>query len=339
MILSDKSKIEWCDASWNPVTGCTKVSEGCRNCYAEKFAERFRGKPGHYFENGFDITLRPDKMDQPLKWKRPRKIFVNSMSDLFHPDVPEPFIDRVFAVMAQTPEHIYQILTKRPERMRSYLMEGRASLVAYAMGEDFGNRRYTRRKINNVNTALFHLEQWPLPNVWLGTSVENQKAADERIPLLLQTPAAVRFLSMEPLLDSVNLKPLWETCPECGSWEIYYLRGGNCYCDDCGVDIDKAKIGIDWIIAGGESGPKARPMHPEDPRSIRDQCQTAGVPFFFKQWGTWFPLGQKSNGWDGSSGPGVRNDDFIGQPMYRIGKKKAGRLLDGREWNEFPEVQ
>lgn len=269
--MSDKSKIEWTDATWNPVTGCSKVSEGCRNCYAQTFAERFRGTPGHYFENGFDITLRPDKLDQPLKWKKPRRIFVNSMSDLFHEDVPFDFIDRVFVVMSLAEHHTFQILTKRPSRMKEYLSKNRLKHIG--------------------------LNEWPLLNIWLGVSVENQKAADERIPLLLQTPSAVRFLSCEPLLGPVNLS----------------MR----------TDRFEMVPGIDLVIVGGESGYNARPMHPDWAMSIRDQCQAAGVAFFFKQWGEWAP---------------VLNPEphAAAKAFNKVGKKKAGRLLDGREWNEMP---
>lgn len=214
--MSDNSKIEWTDATWNPVTGCTKVSEGCRHCYALTFAERFRGVPGHYFEKGFDIVLRPDKMDQPLKWKRPRRIFVNSMSDMFHKDIPESYITRVWDVMAEAHWHTFQLLTKRPERMQAF-------------------------------SRLYH----PSENVWLGTSVEDAKVK-HRIDELRETPATVKFLSVEPLIG-----PL-----------------GN-------LDLR----GINWVIVGGESGRGARPMEKDWVIEIRDQCQEQGVAFFFKQWG------------------------------------------------------
>lgn len=269
--MSDKSKIEWTDATWNPVTGCTKVSEGCRHCYAMTFAERFRGVPGHYFENGFDLTLRPDKLDQPLNWKRPRKIFVNSMSDLFHERVPDDFIDQVFVTMALAPQHTYQILTKRPQRMLEWFSRDPA----------------------DTDDALYPFRQkkWPLPNVWIGVSVENQKAADERIPLLIQTPAAVRFLSCEPLLGPVDL------------FRAEGLSGGIVN------EIEFSAHGnIDWVIVGGESGRGARPMEEEWAINLRDQCQAAGVPFFFKQWGG-------------------------------VNKAETGRELDGRTYDEMPEVQ
>lgn len=309
--MSDKSNIEWTDATWNPLRGCTKVSEGCRNCYAAGVAARFSG-PGMPYEGLAEMTphgpnwtgkikLVPDKLEQPLEWKRPRKIFVNSMSDLFHESVPFDYIDQVFVVMALAKQHTFQILTKRPERMVEWF----------------------NRDPADVDDALFpfRAKRWPLPNVWLGVSVENQKAVDERIRHLLQTPAAVRFLSMEPLLGEVNLE-----------FNVQFEHPDN---EGYGVDAIK---GLDWVIVGGESGPHARPMHPDWARDIRDQCQAAGVPFFFKQWGEWSPIHE------------LRCDEpeIMGKLWYnfdpdtsvcKIGKHNASRLLDGRTWDEFPEVK
>ncbi|TMV49383.1 phage Gp37/Gp68 family protein [Paenibacillus mesophilus] len=301
--MSDKTKIEWSDATWNPVTGCSKVSEGCRNCYALTLAERFRGTPGHYFEKGFDVTLRPDKLDQPLRWRRPRRIFVNSMSDLFHPDVQDDFIDQVFAVMALCPQHTFQILTKRPERMAQYLNHSsrKNDIETSAHGTSYRISGFGRLDLKDEDYDF----QWPLPNVWLGVSVEIQKAADDRIPLLIETPAAVRFLSCEPLLGEVVV-PWWNR--------------------------------IDWIIVGGEKGPGARPMHPDWARSLRDQCQAAGVPFFFKQFGEWAPVHELRCNERGIKGKPWFNFD-PDTALCKIGKVAAGRLLDGREWNEFPEVR
>jgi len=324
--MSDKTKIEWSDATWNPVTGCSKVSEGCRNCYAMKFAERWRGTPGHYFENGFDITFRPNKQDQPLRWKRPRKIFVNSMSDLFHPDVPFDFIDKVFAVMALAPHHTFQILTKRPERMKEYFQReelddtlGHEAMYLY---EQFGGRGdcslaagliHGPGKVSNHPSIPVHPKAWPLPNVWIGTSVENQKAADERIPLLIDTPAAVRFLSCEPLLEEVSLQG---RDARDGSYR-HYLQY------------------IDWVIVGGESGPRARPVHPDWIRQLRFECQAARVPFFFKQWGEWAPVHELR-----CNDPGIKGRKWFNfdpdTALCRIGKQAAGRMLDGRTWDEFP---
>jgi len=213
--MSDNSKIEWTDATWNPVTGCTKVSPGCKHCYAETFAERFRGVKGHPYEQGFDLKLWPERLEIPLAWKRPRMIFVNSMSDLFHKDVPLEFIQRVFQSMSQARQHIFQVLTKRAERLEELAP---------------------------------HLK-WPA-NVWMGVSVENQDYV-WRIDHLRKVKAAIRFLSVEPLLGPVEL------------------------------DL----TGIQWVIVGGESGPGARPMNEAWVTSVRDQCLAADVPFFFKQWG------------------------------------------------------
>ncbi len=236
--MSDNSTIEWTDATWNPMRGCTKISPGCAHCYAETFAERFRGVPGHPFEQGFDLRLVPEALDLPLRWKRSRLVFVNSMSDLFHEDVPDSYIEKVFAVMRQAAHHRFQVLTKRAERLESF--------------------------------AKSHV---PSPNVWLGVSVEN---ADYtwRVDHLRRAPARVRFLSIEPLLGPIP-------------------------------DLDL--VGIDWVIAGGESGGKSRPMNPEWVRGIRDRCRASRVPFFFKQWGG-------------------------------FQKKKNGRKLDGRTWDEMPRA-
>jgi protein gp37 len=218
--MAERSAIEWTDATWNPVTGCTKVSPGCKHCYAETFAERWRGIPGHPYEQGFDLRLWPERLGLPLRWKSPRMIFVNSMSDLFHEEVPDEFIDRVFETMAAAPRHTFQVLTKRADR-----------LAAWHAG---------RRAVHGLG------------NVWLGVSVEDRRYGLARIPFLRSVRAAVRFLSVEPLLEDIGELPL---------------------------------AGIDWVIVGGESGPGARPMRPEWVESIRDQCLAANVPFFFKQWG------------------------------------------------------
>ena len=275
--MSDSTTIEWTDSTWNPVTGCTKVTPGCDNCYAETFAERWRGTAGHHFENGFDLTLRPNALTMPLRWRKPRKVFVNSMSDLFHKDVPDSYIAQVFAVMAKTPQHTYQVLTKRHGRMRSLigtLIDGGQNLIEAAPDEE--------------TTQTLYDAAWPLPNVWLGVSVEDQKRADLRIPALLETAAAVRFLSCEPLLGPVDLVgPDHENHDR--DWD-----GANYICLDCSTDnntvawrvADKTMAGINWVIAGGESGPGARPMSPDWARSLRDQCTQANVPFLFKQLGT-----------------------------------------------------
>lgn len=346
--MADNTKIEWTDATWTPVKGCTRKSPGCVNCYAEIMAARF-SQPGQWGEALASIVDTPKGKDhrwtgnvrfdeaellKPLRWKKPRRIFVCSTSDLFHESVPDEWIDRVFAVMALCPQHTFQVLTKRADRMRDYLQArdgmGKAEIcrAINMIPAKMGNRR----------GAL----SMPLPNVWLGVSVEDQARADERIPALIATPAAVRWLSCEPLQGPLDLCKVYATKDLDG----VYLH-------------DAPILDLDWIVAGGESGPGARPMHPDWARSLRDQCQLAGVPFFFKQWGNWLPgevytetvdgtthgglsrfpdspipgetyPGKLSHWWEGS-------DSFTPGPIsVQIGKKAAGRLLDGREWNEVP---
>jgi protein gp37 len=238
-----RSSIEWTNATWNPVTGCTKISAGCDNCYAERFSERFRGTPGHPFENGFELTLRPERLHQPLHWRQARMIFVNSMSDLFHKDVPKEFIDRVFDTMEAAHWHTFQMLTKRSSLMRNYLRSRYGTVPGPA-------------------------------HIWCGVSIEDGTKLS-RMRHLREAPAGVRFLSIEPLIGRIG-------------------------------KLDLA--GIDWVIVGGESGPRARPMEVAWVREIRDQCKAAEVAFFFKQWG------------------GIR-------------PKAGGRKLDDREWSQFPKPQ
>lgn len=329
-----QTKIEWADTVWNPVTGCTKVSEGCRNCYAERMSKRLAGRCGYPADDPFKVTLHHERLYEPWKWKKPKRIFVNSMSDLFHPDIPFEFIRRLFAIMRRFNQNIFMILTKRPERMRKFINWYKNDWLK--VNEDEWKRNYG--------------------HIWIGVSVENQAVADERIPLLLQTPAAVRFISAEPLLGAIDLTSLWGVCPECGSWEIYEPRGDMRYCDDCGADVPIPKIGIDWVITGGETGPGARPMHPDWVRSLRDQCQAAGVPFFFKSWGEFAPddEGESDNlPWvseetdrsrdrvidmRGDDRTNWEGPDQVGPfaLMRHVGKKKAGSSLDGRTWEEFP---
>lgn len=278
--MSERSTIEWTQATWNPVTGCSKVSPGCGHCYAETFAERFRGVPGHPYEQGFDLTLRPDRVTLPLQWRQPRLIFVNSMSDLFHEDVPYAFVRRIFEVMEQANWHRFQLLTKRAERL----------------------------------VDLAQRLPWP-GNVWMGVSIENRRFVG-RAAHLRRVPAAVRFISAEPLLG-----PL----------------------DDLSLED------VDWLIVGGESGHRARPMHPDWARRLRDQCLEAHIPFYFKQWGAYRPVdaddryapGAASTSIDvrgrrlGSTARG-RSDGRV--LMRRVGKHRAGRLLDGREWAQMPTL-
>jgi len=266
--MSGLSSIEWTDKTWNPTTGCTRVSPGCKNCYAfqlhdMRHAAHIAGKKvaPQYAKPFKELQLFDDRLTDPLGWRKPCRVFVNSMSDLFHKDVPDEFIDRVFAVMALAPQHTFQVLTKRPERMAAYLNDYRDSKL--------GKMRFKDMPDGGVLIA-------PLPNVWLGTSVENQAAADERIPHLLKTPAAVRFLSCEPLLGPVDLEK-YLRCPSCKSF--YRTQGPSLGCWDC-------HSAIDWCIVGGESGPGARPCNVAWVRSIVEQCKAAGAPVFVKQLGS-----------------------------------------------------
>ena len=275
--MSAKSKIEWTDATWNPVTGCTKISEGCRNCYAERIANRFWDHP--FTEVQLRASFLDKVFDQPYHWKKPRRIFVCSMGDLFHEDVPTSFIGDVVDVMGSTSQHTYMILTKRPQRMM---------------------------ELWNINSAPGgRLGKNGLKNVWLGVSVENQKAADERIPLLLQTPAPVRFVSVEPMLEEINLtKPFCKTC-ENGQRGFGSLSGFS-PCPEC--DDNPGLHSLDWVICGAESGPGARPFEMGWARDLKNQCVQAGVPFFFKQ--------------------GRIEGKLVKMPE-----------LDGQVWDQYPEVK
>lgn len=352
--MADKTKIEWTDATWNPLRGCSRVSEGCRNCYAEGVANRFKG-PGQPYEgliakggqwNG-EIRLVPELLDQPLRWRKPRRIFVNSTSDLFHENVPDEYIDKVFAVMALAHWHTFQILTKRPERMASYCRQlgrhhetDRVSLAAKAMNTTKG---FYYSLVSNG---------WALPNVWLGVSVEDQATANARIPLLLDTPAAVRWISAEPLLGPVDLAVMrnWISLGEGQPW-LFPLIGavGDNHGDSCSVPR------LDWVVVGGESGPSARPMHPDWVRSLRDQCTEAGVAFLMKQWGEWanqraaglamnacYEL-SSTGGWIEPSGSYTAGADAEARHdraahIFRVGKKAAGRLLDGITHDNYPDT-
>lgn len=312
------SAIEWTDETWNPVTGCDRTSPGCDNCYALTLAKRLKamGQPKYQRDGdprtsgpGFGLTMHPQVLDQPLRWRKPRHVFVNSMSDLFHQGVTDEFIYSVWAKMSVTPRHTYQVLTKRPQRMAAWMEKA--------------------------------VERWGsgqlcvLPNVWLGTSIEDDRYTF-RADHLRNTPAAVRFLSLEPLLGPLP-----------------------------SLDL----TGIDWVIVGGESGPGARPMHPDWARDIRDRCQAAGVAFFFKQWGAWEPLEPvyADDGHDDVLLDGYDDVDIVslnrsgqieaklpragghlghqpnpaGAPwwMARVGKRAAGRVLDGRTWDEYPTAR
>ncbi|SLJ40726.1 bacteriophage protein gp37 [Mycobacteroides abscessus subsp. abscessus] len=343
--MGDKTGIEWTDATWNPTTGCDRVSPGCDNCYAMTLAKRLKamGSPRYQADGdprtsgpGFGITVHPNALDQALRWTRPRRIFVNSMSDLFHAKVPDEYIARVFAVMALADQHTFQVLTKRHGRMHSLLRNGEFQQQVY---DAWGTLETPKGQPSMEDEPW---PGWPLPNVWLGVSAEDQKRAELRIPYLHDTPAAVRYVSAEPLLGLIDT-----------------ATSGL-------LARDEFDRGIDWLIVGGESGPGARPMHPRWAESLHRQCVAAGVPFLFKQWGDWTPMAPLKDGrFDFSKGITMTDDgntykagdlDWPNGPrrgeairadfphhhpksMYRAGKKAAGRELyhDGRTFDEYPE--
>ncbi len=316
--MSDKSLIEWTDATWNPITGCSVVSAGCKHCYAMKLAgTRMKNEPSRAgltidtsagpVWNG-QVRFNEQWLDHPLRWRRPRRIFVCAHGDLFHESVPDDWIDRVFEVMAMAQQHTFQVLTKRPQRMHRYLLKAE-SMIRDSV------------KYESVAETM----QWPLENVWLGVSVENQAAANERIPLLAATPAALRWISAEPLLGLIDLRKIqfFTVFPK-----------------------------INWLVVGGESGSRARPMHPDWARSLRDQCAELGTQFLFKQWGEYGPCElhppsdpapyscvtfsgthlQGEHAVSGGNGPGDNPVEMIA----RFGKKRAGRLLDGILHDGYP---
>lgn len=359
--MSDKSAIEWTDATWNPVVGCSIVSPGCTHCYAMGEAARQircaagQGRETHYagavkIVKGKPVwtgklALAPDSiLLAPLKRKKPTIYFVNSMGDLFHEDCPDEWIDKVFAVMALASQHTFQVLTKRAQRMLDYFLRDRVKMtdqilgvyecIYVAMG-DLGRQGLT--DLHPFRTIHPNGMPWSLPNVWLGVSAERQQEAEIRIPLLLQTPAAKRFISAEPLLDELRLNSIW--MPN----EKLWLNALTGKMENCG---GSRNIGtkIDWVIAGGESGLHARAMHPDWARSLRDQCAAAGVPFFFKQWGEYAPVPIADPGKFVRGGKmpfGKHHYPFHrveGYALVRFGKKGTGRLLDGVEHNAMPEV-
>lgn len=334
------TKIEWTDKVWNPTTGCIKVSPGCYHCYAERMSNRLRGRCGYPEDYPFRVTLHLDRLEQPFRWKKPRKVFVDSMGDLFHKDVPFEYIAAVFGVMAACPQHTFQILTKRPDRMMEFYdliqeqqhqpgLECAVQLLGFEMNLfPEGNGPIHCKYGPAPDTP------WPLPNVWLGVTAENQKIADKRIPLLLQCPAAVHFVSAEPLLENIDFR--------------------RHLLDADGLDLAGGwpqKNGLGWIIVGGETGPGARPMHPDWVRTIRDDCQAAGVPFFFKGFGDWactYDRDKDDPDWRRCPKAKSTNERYINLKgghgfhgdrvcfIKKVGKKKAGRILDGRTWDELP---
>ncbi|MBD3251494.1 DUF5131 family protein [Candidatus Uhrbacteria bacterium] len=328
------TKIEWTDETWNPVTGCTKVSPGCAHCYAERMARRLAGRYGYpEAPHHFDVTLHRDKLFAPLHWKKPRQVFVCSMSDLFHEDVEMNWQVDIFAVMALTQRHTYQVLTKRPSRMRDVLSDGmgfwsRVTKRAIDMAVQNGLEvRWDKMKIPLVRHGL--------PNVWLGITVEDQQRVDERIPHLLDAPAVIRFLSVEPMLGLVDISPHLEDSEGREAQGAGWTNSGLLSPQDERGQRTKRERAIHLVIVGGETGPGARPMHPDWVRLLRDQCQEASVSFFFKAWGAWRPIGQGEIRYtDGEQRTQTLLDDDT--LVTRVGKKAAGRLLDGREWNEKP---
>lgn len=422
--MADRTPIEWTDATWTPIRArrhnqpggpvthvgwhCEKVSAGCDNCYAQginlRLGTKLPFKPGHLAPRGeVEVFLDDRMLTAPLRWRRPRRIFVNSMTDTFGPFVTDAMLDEIFAIMALCPQHTFQVLTKRPERMREYVLglncDGARRFVIATAAEQIANNfpiwegngyrlwdGYAGKAWDVKVTSVLQGPQWPLPNVWLGTSIEDQPTADARIPHLLATPAAIRFASAEPLLGRLDLTEVgtidsvrsafpdlvqrldlhmrphtingmqieavgsrfqattyYQTPDHMGGFEVgsrYYPR-------------------LDWVIVGGESGPGARPMHPDMVRSVRDQCIAAGVAFFFKQWGEWghalhmpgveavSAATAKTGHWAHPHRYRIHGGPENGQCfeslpedhlMLRVGKKAAGRLLDGREWNEVPHA-
>lgn len=406
--MAETSAIEWTDATWNPITGCTLVSEGCRHCYAAQLAAtRLKNHPSRQGlarvnaagEAKFtgEVRFNDQWIADPLRWKRPRRIFVCAHGDLFHEDVPDEWIDRVFAVMALAPQHTFQVLTKRTERMQKYVLgidcDGARRFAVADAAEQIANNfsiwdghgyrlwdGYAGKAWDMRVTRVLQNPPWPLPNVWLGTSIEDQATADSRIPDLLDTPAALRFVSAEPLLGPVDLTHIQDGVDDdfsdCGGhpdphypidsvgWGRTDALTGYYWSTTQTPDgvVDRAneqvviyQPTIDWVICGGESGPHARPMHPDWARSLRDQCSAAGVPFFFKQWGEWVSIldreqndpdwrldysqryadTQKTQRWlNLNGGSGFHGERF--QVMARVGKKFSGNVLDGKIWNQMP---
>lgn len=365
------SKIEWTEETWNPIVGCSLQSPGCTNCYAMSLAARLaaisiaheakHGVPGplaHYRGTTVKVKNRavwtgemnvaPDSIFlMPLRRKKPTMFFVNSMSDLFHPDVPDEIIDRAFAVMALCPQHEFQVLTKRAARMREYLtpkgetrhaeVVARIWEAAHALVVEGTVLHHSRE-----TEALYEGAGWPLPNVWLGVSVEDQKRADERIPDLLNTPAAVRWLSCEPLLGPVDLRriclipklPLGKRAGiHIDALRGRYVESGLAYVGEWDVREPYPEgaraLSLDWVVVGGERGD--RPMHPDWARNLREQCGAASTDFFFKQHGDWVSVSMVE-------GAGRHHRFEDGTTVRRVGKKAAGRVLDGATHNEMPEA-
>lgn len=288
----NKTSIEWTELTWNPVTGCTPISPGCAHCYAKRMAKRLAGRCGYpAAPNEFGVTLHPDRLQEPLKWKHPCRVFVVSMGDLFHEDVPFEYIARVYGIMVLNRQHTFQVLTKRPYRVVDFI--------------HWAKDRY-------------EFARTPPPNIWLGVTAENQEQADKRIPVLLQIPAAVRFVSVEPMLERIDLT-CWLTATTGQHWEEGHPEspyperpGGYTEWWPC----------LNWVICGGETGPAARVLHPDWVRALRDQCNAAIVPFFFKRWGD-----------------NPHPDAFINVPWTnaQVTLPGHGGFLDGQRWQQYPK--
>lgn len=327
------TRISWTNKTWNPTTGCDRISPGCDNCYALTLSGRLKAMGQEKYQTdgpaptsgpGFGVATHPDALGAPLRRRRPTMWFVNSMSDLFHARVPTEFVTQVWAVMAATPWHTYQVLTKRPGRMRQFVTDecgcggGHAPGVHLRSAMEWAATPHSDTYVPGLEPGLYHRMTWPLPNVWLGTSVETQKCATLRVPHLLATPAAVRFVSAEPLLDAVDLTPWMAGSDHHGPWH-YTEFGVLCSCG-APVDTDErcTAPGIDWVITGGESGPHARPARGDWFRQIRDDCEAAGVAYWHKQNGTCYYPG-------------------AGADVVQA-RGNGGDLLDGHRYQQYPPV-
>lgn len=309
--MADRTGISWTNASWNPLTGCEKASSGCKFCYSERdWARLSANSKTVYFGRKFtDVKCHPERLDQPLRWTRARKIFVNSMSDLFHDAVPFEFIDQVFAVMALAPRHTFQILTKRAVRMREYMIR---------ITQEPEHLDAAARKLGHT----LNFDGIPLPNVWLGVSVENQETANERIPILLRTPAAVRWISAEPLLGPLDL--------------IHVALAGTTFNALAKQGPENVIPGLNWVVVGGESGPlrRSRPMLPVWARTLTEQCETAGVPVFYKQEGSWLHIPSVE---DSRNLPANNLKYFPDIDATFLHRKGGGaETLDGKTYQQFP---
>jgi protein gp37 len=337
----NRTNIEWADATWNPVTGCTPISPGCENCYARRMAHRLRGRYGYPTDEPFRVTVHQDRLLEPLARRRPRRVFVCSMGDLFHADVPSHTIDEILAVAFLCPHQTFMVLTKRLRRMADHLNDrsaaGKIQVAAAMLAGQIKTAGVGRDEARERIATWFldHPLDWPLRNVWLGATMEDQATAQERMDNLLATPAALRFISYEPALGPLDwVRPAAE----------YFRRRGA----SCGWPAKLAgdrERGIGWVIAGGETGPGARPAYPRWFRSVRDQCVGAGVPFFFKGWGEWSraEYGHRRamvdpNGWrsDVCARCVYGSDHPEALMLWRVGRRRAGRILDGLTWNGFP---